>query len=175
MPEIELSSSQREVLKTLVDIFGREEKAVKGREIAERTGRSPGTVRNQMQSLKALGLVEGIPGPKGGYKPTTEAYESLDIEEMNESASVPLLRNGKKIDANVVEVDLTSVHHPSLCRAEIRGEGEIRSFREGDEIEIGPTPISRLVIRGTVDGKDQTEGVLICKIDEMKAPAENSN
>nr|WP_238532915.1 hypothetical protein [Halalkalicoccus jeotgali] len=24
-------------------------------------------MRNQMQSLKALQLVEGVPGPKGGY------------------------------------------------------------------------------------------------------------
>ena len=28
--------------------------------------RNPGTIRNQMQSLRSLGLVKGVPGPRGG-------------------------------------------------------------------------------------------------------------
>ena len=172
MPDIDLSSSQKQILTALIDLFKQNDDVVKGKEIAERIDRNPGTIRNQMQSLKALQLVEGIPGPKGGYKPTADAYESLDIELMDEPASVPLLRNGDPIqDANVAEIGFTSVHHPSLCRAEIHVQGSIHEFQEGDEVTVGPTPISRLVVEGTVDGKDDTNNILICKIDDMEAPS----
>jgi len=73
-----------------------------------------------MQSLKALQLVEGVPGPKGGYKPTTNAYEALDVDQMDEAAAVPLVHSDELVDnANVESIDLSSVHHPELCRAEI--------------------------------------------------------
>ncbi|XGI83973.1 Rrf2 family transcriptional regulator [Halorutilales archaeon Cl-col2-1] len=168
MAEIDLSSSQKQILSALVNLFREKEDVVKGEEIAEMVGRNPGTIRNQMQSLKALQLVEGIPGPKGGYKPTANAYESLDMELMEEEAAVPLLKNGDPVEsANVAEIDLTSVHHPSLCRAEIHVQGSVHDFHEGDEIEVGPTPISGLVIDGVVDGKDETNNIVICKIEEM--------
>ncbi len=175
MADIELSSSQKQILTALVDLFKEKESVVKGKEIAERIDRNPGTIRNQMQSLKALQLVEGIPGPKGGYKPTAEAYESLDIELMEDAASVPLYKNDERVkDAIVSEIGLTSVHHPSLCRAEIHVQGSVHEFHEGDDIEVGPTPISKLVIEGTVDGRDDTNNIIICKIDEMQAPSEGS-
>ncbi|MFB6283903.1 MAG: Rrf2 family transcriptional regulator [Halobacteria archaeon] len=172
MANIDLSSSQKQILTALVDLFKQNDDVVKGKQIAERIDRNPGTIRNQMQSLKALQLVEGIPGPKGGYKPTAEAYESLDIELMDEPASVPLERNGEKVeDLNVTEIGLTSVHHPSLCRAEIYLQGDVGIFDEEDEVKVGPTPISRLVVEGTVDGKDDMKNILVCKIDDMEAPS----
>ena len=77
-----------------------------------------------MQSLKALQLVEGVPEPKGGYKPTAEAYTTLDIEEIDEPASTPLSHNGEPIDEQVIqEINLMSVHHPEKCRAEFRMQG----------------------------------------------------
>jgi len=176
MADIDLSSSQKQILTALIDLYKQKDDVVKGKEIAERIDRNPGTIRNQMQSLKALQLVEGIPGPKGGYKPTAEAYESLDIEQMDEPATVPLYRNGERVDdANVSEIGFTSVHHPSLCRAEIKSQGSIHEFEEGDSVKVGPTPISRLVVKATVDGKDDTNNILICKIDDMKAPAEENS
>jgi predicted transcriptional regulator len=126
-----------------------------------------------MQSLKALQLVEGVPGPKGGYKPTANAYEALDVDRMDEPAAVPLLHNGDPVDtANIGEIDLSSVHHPDLCRAEIHVQGSVREFHEGDKVRVGPTPLSKLVIDGTVDGKDDTDNILILRIDDMRAPAE---
>ncbi|HEY3422517.1 MAG TPA: Rrf2 family transcriptional regulator, partial [Methanocellaceae archaeon] len=65
---VELTVIQREILTALINLFREKGRAIKGEEISERIDRNPGTVRNQMQSLKALGLVEGVPGPKGGYK-----------------------------------------------------------------------------------------------------------
>jgi predicted transcriptional regulator len=173
MSSIELTSSQKTILTALINLHRETEDAVKGEDIAEEVDRNPGTIRNQMQSLKALQLVEGVPGPKGGYKPTANAYEALDIDQMDEPAAVPLLHNGDPVDtANVGEIDLSSVHHPDLCRAEIYVQGSVREFHEGDEVRVGPTPLSKLVIDGTVDGKDDTDNILILRIDDMRAPAE---
>jgi len=66
---------------------------VKGREIAELIDRNPGTIRNQMQSLKALGLAEAVPGPRGGYKATAEANQILDLDHGGEEVAVPVVRN----------------------------------------------------------------------------------
>ena len=172
MSSIELTSSQKSILSALINLYGEEEDAVKGEAIAEEVDRNPGTIRNQMQSLKALQLVEGVPGPKGGYKPTSNAYEALDIQRMDEPARVPIQHESEEVDGvNVDGIDLSSVHHPELCRAEIHVQGSVRDFHEGDSVTVGPTPLSKLLIEGTLDGKDDTANVLILRIDDMHAPA----
>lgn len=172
MSSIELTSSQKDILRELINLYGSTEQAVKGEDIADGVDRNPGTIRNQMQSLKALQLVEGVPGPKGGYKPTANAYEALGIQDLDEPADVPLFHNDELIEgANVQEIDLTSVHHPELCRAEVRLHGSIKEFHNGDGIVIGPTPRSKLRIEGTVDGKDETNNILIVSTAKMEAPA----
>jgi predicted transcriptional regulator len=171
MSSIELTPSQQTILQALVNLYREREQAVKGEEIAERVDRNPGTVRNQMQSLKALQLVEGVPGPKGGYKPTATAYEALDIQDMDQAADVPLYHDGELVEeANVEEIDLTSVHHPEKCRANIALQGSLTEFAEGDKVTVGPTPLSRLQIVGQVDGIDDTDNALVLTIDEMEAP-----
>jgi len=171
MSSIELTPSQQTILQELVNLHRETEKAVKGEDIADRVDRNPGTIRNQMQSLKALQLVEGVPGPKGGYKPTANAYEALQIQEMDQAADVPLYHNGELVeDANVEEIDLTSVHHPEQCRAEVTLRGTLSNFHEGDKVTVGPTPLSKLQIMGTLEGKDDTNNVLILTIDDMQAP-----
>ena len=173
MSSIELTPSQKTILTALVNLSRSTEEAVKGEAIAQEVDRNPGTIRNQMQSLKALQLVEGVPGPKGGYKPTAAAFEALDIEEIDQPAEVPLYRNGERVEGgNVEEIDLTSVHHPDLCRAEIVVRGSVKDFHDGDEVTVGPTPLSKLVVHGVVDGKDETSGIVILRIDGMEAPAE---
>jgi predicted transcriptional regulator len=173
MSSIELTPSQKKILEALINLYRDSESAVKGEEIAEEVDRNPGTIRNQMQSLKALQLVEGVPGPKGGYKPTANAYEALQIQEMEEAADVPFAHNDEQLQgSNVQEIDLVSVHHPELCRAEVRLQGSIADFHEGDTVSVGPTPLSKLVIEGTVDGKDDTNNSIILTIDHMEAPVE---
>ncbi|MFB6227344.1 MAG: Rrf2 family transcriptional regulator [Halobacteriales archaeon] len=171
MSSIELTSSQKTILTALVNLYREQEDAVKGEDIAEEVGRNPGTIRNQMQSLKALQLVEGVPGPKGGYKPTAAAYEALELDQMEETASVPLVLNGEPLDdVNVDGIDLTTVHHPDLCRAEIHVLGSLTDFHDGDQVSVGPTPLSSLVIDGSVDAKDETNNVVILRIEDMRAP-----
>ena len=173
MSSIELTPSQKTILTALVNLHGGAEDAVKGEDIAEEVDRNPGTIRNQMQSLKALQLVEGVPGPKGGYKPTATAYEVLDVQRMDEPADVPLYHEGELLEeANVEEIDLNSVHHPELCRAEIHVQGSVTDLEEGDAVSVGPTPLSKLVVDGVIDGMDDTSNIVILRITDMKAPAE---
>jgi predicted transcriptional regulator len=173
MSSIELTPSQRTILTALVNLHREHEEAVKGEEIAEEVDRNPGTIRNQMQSLKALQLVEGVPGPKGGYKPTAAAYDALELQDVDEPASVPLEHNGQELsEINVASIDLISVHHPEKCRSEIQIQGSIKDIHEGDSIKLGPTPLSKLLIEGVVEGKDETENVLIVSITNMVAPTE---
>ena len=173
MSSIELTPSQKKILRALTNLHKESESAIKGEDIAEQVDRNPGTIRNQMQSLKALQLVEGVPGPKGGYKPTAAAYEALEIQQMDDPASVPIEHEGEPVeDVIVEEIDLSSVHHPELCRAEIHLQGSFGTIAEDDLVIVGPTPLSKLVIEGRVDGKDDTNNILILRIEDMVAPAE---
>jgi len=80
---------------------------------------------------------------------------------------------GEPVDDTIIEeIDLSSVHHPELCRAEIHIQGTLSDIHENDAVTVGPTPLSKLVIEGTVDGKDDTNNILILRIDDMVAPAE---
>ncbi len=173
MSSIELTSSQKKILRALTNLHKKSESAVKGEDIAKQVDRNPGTIRNQMQSLKALQLVEGVPGPKGGYKPTAMAYEALEIQEMDDPASVPIEHEGEPVEDVIVEgIDLSSVHHPELCRAEVHLQGTLGGVAEDDSVVVGPTPLSKLLIEGRVDGKDDTNNILILRIEDMRAPAE---
>lgn len=173
MSSIELTPSQRSILTALVNLHGSDGEAIKGESIAHEVDRNPGTIRNQMQSLKALQLVEGVPGPKGGYKPTAAAFEVLEIEHMDEPADVPVAHNGTGLEGvNAVQIDLTSIHHPNLCRAEVQLHGSIREVHEGDSLTVGPTPQARLQIDGTVVGIDEVHNTVILSIDRMRAPIE---
>ncbi len=172
MSSIELTPSQRSILGALVNLHSETESSVKGETIAQEVDRNPGTIRNQMQSLKALQLVEGVPGPKGGYKPTAAAYEVLEIQQVDEPAQVTITVERESLaDVNVVGINLTNVHHPDLCRAEIGVHGSLRDVHLGDAVSVGPTPVSDLQIDGVVEGKDETENLLILRIEEMRAPA----
>ncbi len=165
---MDLTPSQSEILNAVINLFQKEDDAVKGEKVAESINRNPGTIRNQMQSLKALGLIEGVPGPKGGYKPTSKAYQALDYTTFDEGERVEIYREGEKIEgATATEIDLTTLPQPDACKASVRILGEIRVLEEGDEIEIGPTPVNKMLIKGTVVGRDDLENNIILKIKEI--------
>jgi predicted transcriptional regulator len=175
MSSIELNPSQKTILTALVNLHDGTEDAIKGETIADEVDRNPRTIRNQMQSLKALQLVEGVPGPKGGYKPTANAYNALDVQKLDEAAEVPLFQNDEPVqDANIEQISLRSVHHPELCRAEIHIQGSLNDFHAGNTVRVGPTPLSHLVIEGQVDSKDETNSILVLQIQAMQASADDS-
>ena len=57
----------------------------------------------------------------------------------------------------------------------IRLQGSIGQFHEGDGVSVGPTPLSKLRIDGTVEGRDDTANAVILSIDGMEAPTEASS
>lgn len=176
MSSIELTASQKRILTALVNLHSEAEGAIKGEEIATEVDRNPGTIRNQMQSLKALQLVEGVPGPKGGYKPTATAFNTLDVQTLDEAAEVPLFHNDEPVEnTNVEQISLSNVHHPDLCRAEIHIQGSVTDFHADDIMRVGPTPLANLIIEGQLDSKDETSNILSLKIQSMHTSADDSN
>lgn len=167
--EIELTTAQSAILTELLNINNRSaDGPVKGKDIAAAIDRNPGTIRTQMQSLKSLQLVEGIPGPKGGYVPTSKAYEIIDLERSNEYTVVPFEQEGELLEGvTVTEFDLINLHHPDRHECELYVQGSIRQIEEGATVKLGPTPGSELVVRGVVDGLNLSEQVCILHIGEM--------
>lgn len=175
---MELTPIQKEILTALINLYRTKKQAVKGEDIAEIIERNPGTVRNQMQSLKALGLVEGVPGPKGGYKATGATYRALCLSELDKETVVPIRWNDEIIEnATASEISFTTVRHPDLCNATVHVIGDIKKFDVGDSIAIGPTPVNKLMMRGEVIGRDDTENSILFVITEMvslpKKPVKN--
>ncbi|KAF5415144.1 MAG: Zinc metalloprotease [Candidatus Methanogaster sp.] len=165
---MELTPIQTEILTTLINLFHQKGRAVKGEEIAAVIDRNPGTVRNQMQALRMLGIVEGVPGPKGGYHPTGQTYDILDISDQPVKTITNIYRNGKLVEgATVCEIMFTTVQHPETCHGRVRVIGDIRKFDNGDIIKIGPTPQNKLVIRGKAIGRDDTRNILIFAISDL--------
>ena len=175
---MDLSLIQKEILITLITLYHQHSHAIKGEEIADVLKRNPGTVRNQMQALKAIGLVDGVPGPKGGYNPTELAYRELNLSNLDQAASVPVMRRGEPVaGVMVTEVDFVTLCHPDLCHAVIKLVGSVKTFDIGEEITVGPTPVNKLMIRGEVIGKDEVQQSLVISITEMlslpKQPVKN--
>ncbi len=165
---MELVPIQREILLALISIYHKTHIAVKGAEIADLIDRNPGTVRNQMQALKTLRLVEGVPGPKGGYKATARAYEVMAIGSDDGDVHVPVHKDGELVDDLTVEnFNFTTLRNPMTCRASIKLIGNIRDFKPSDKIEIGPTPVNNTIIRCEVEGRDDTQNVLLCTVLDM--------
>ena len=158
-----LTSVQKEILQTLINLYQSSNgKSIKGEDIAEVMNRNPGTIRNQMQSLRSLGLVKGVPGPRGGYKPTIEAYHSLNIKVSDEDSKVPIYKNDKRLeDVSVAKIEFTSVPQPSECEAAIKVLGSIKDLNLGDTIKIGPTPVNNLGVMGEIVGRDDMDNILL--------------
>ncbi|WP_414469171.1 CBS domain-containing protein [Methanobacterium sp. ACI-7] len=158
-----LTSVQKEILQSLINLYRKSKgKSIKGEEIAEIMNRNPGTIRNQMQSLRSLGLVKGVPGPRGGYKPTIEAYHNLNISAIDKEALVPIFKSGKELaDVNVARIEFTSIPHPGECEAAIKLVGNIKQLDLGDKVRIGPTPVNKLVVNGMVVGRDDMDNLLL--------------
>ena len=179
MSTIELSQSQRRILGALINLSEAADApnpTVRGKDLAAEIDRNPGTIRNQMQSLRALQLVEGVPGPKGGYKPTGKAYETLDVARLDNPATIPVEREGSRVDGvNVEGIDFATVLHPDRCRAEVEFRGSLRAFTEGDRVTVGPTPSTGLRVSGIVDAVDASENALLLSVRSVKSSGETAS
>ncbi|MBE6506606.1 MAG: CBS domain-containing protein [Methanocorpusculum parvum] len=165
---MDLSLIQKDILITLISLYHQYSHPIKGEDIAEIIKRNPGTVRNQMQALKVLGLVDGVPGPKGGYHPTARAYGELNITNDYSESDVPIQKNDLAMDSiKVSEIAFTTLTHADLCHALIKIIGNVRAFDIGDRVTVGPTPVNKLLIKGEVFGKDEVNSALLISTSEM--------
>ncbi|MBQ4134136.1 MAG: CBS domain-containing protein [Methanocorpusculum sp.] len=165
---MDLSLIQKDILITLISLYHQYSHPIKGEDIAEIIKRNPGTVRNQMQALKVLGLVDGVPGPKGGYHPTARAYGELNITNDYSESDVPIQKNNLDMDGiKVSEIAFTTLTHADLCHALIKIIGNVRAFDIGDRVTVGPTPVNKLLIKGEVFGKDEINSALLISTSEM--------
>ncbi|ABR54967.1 putative signal transduction protein with CBS domains [Methanococcus vannielii SB] len=161
---MELTVVQKEILQELLQIYKEKNKAVKGTEIAVRLSRNPGTIRNQMQALRALNLVDGVPGPKGGYIPTSQTYRSLGLE-IKEEIVVPIYKGEERIEGvNVTKIVFDTVTHERSCSSKIYIAGDTRKFSENDIVKIGPTHHNKIVILGKVVGRDDINHILLIDV-----------
>ena len=150
-----ISPTQREILEALIELYEKKKETIKGEDISAMLHRTPGTIRNQMQTLKALGYVDGVPGPKGGYIPAMKAYEALELEMINKPHIVNIFRDGKPIDGiNVQRIEFTSVQNPDECMSRVTIVGDTRKIMEHDIIKVGPTPANHIILTGEVVGRD---------------------
>lgn len=158
-----LTSVQKEILQTLINLYQTSDgKSIKGEDIAEVMNRNPGTIRNQMQSLRSLSLVKGVPGPRGGYKPTIEAYHTLNISVTDNESRVPMFKEGNRVEGvSVAKIEFTSVPNPGECEAAIKVLGSIKDLNLGDKVRIGPTPVNNLGIIGEIVGRDDMDNILL--------------
>ena len=172
IPPIELTDGHVETLQLLVECYRERGAAVKGCSVVDRGEQDPTTIRSHLRNLKALQLVKGIAGPKGGYKPTGDGYRALDRRSMDEAAAVPLARNGERIEHVTVRgIDLVGIRRSERCRAEIRLREPIEKLQAGDTVIVGPTPNSRLTITGHVD-EIVDDGLLAIDVERMTAPGD---
>jgi hypothetical protein len=165
---MDLTRVQKDILTALVNIYRKENRPAKGEEIGELIDRSPGTVRNQMQSLVALNLVEGVPGPKGGYRANASAYDALNLDGTEDTIIVPIMKNGVVVaGASASEIAFTKVMNPREYKGMVRIIGNVKDFNEGDKILIGPTPVNKLYLRGDIVGRDDIMSRLILQVREI--------
>ncbi len=168
---IGLTPVQRDTLTTLINLHRQESRAIKGKEIGELMDRDPETIRVQMRSLKALNLVESVKGPKGGYTATAIAYDALGMENNadGDDVKVRVVKNGIIVeDTSAIEIIFNNVEHSTRQNyVSVRIIGDIKDFSVGDEVEVGPTPVSKLYIRGKVVALDNTMSRIVLDITEM--------
>lgn len=142
--------------------------AIKGEDIAGMINKNPGTIRNQMQSLRSLGLVEGVPGPRGGYRPTMDGYQVLDFAKLEKEVKTPITLGDMSLeDLTVTRIDLINIPDPNTCRARVHVLGNIRQIELNDLVVIGPTPVNKLMLKGRVLGRDDIDNILLIEVAEM--------
>lgn len=140
----------------LINLYKKKGCALKTVELVKTMNyRSPGTIRNLMQTMKVLGLVRGIAGPRGGYLPTELAYENL--RPGHEAEDIPIYRNERLSDVTFQEMRLRPPNSSILHVL-----GDIRDFKVGDKIKIASR---KLIFSGRVEGRNDMNNTLLSSIE----------
>ena len=170
--DLDLSTTQVQLLTTLLNEHETADGTVTSAQVADVLDRSAGTVQNQLTNLQAIGLVESVQGPTGGYEPTATAYDALGREPIDDAETVTVSQAFERVDATIEEIDLTNVHHPTECTAHVSFQQSLPAIEAGDPIVVGPTPSSKLVVAGEVIGVTETADEVVLDVRRMEAPLE---
>jgi len=163
-----LSLTQREILLALIELYNRTKRMVKSKEIAEMIGKDEGTVRNIVLSLKVLGLIESKPGPNGGYIPTLKAYEIVKNPTISPTVDKLSVYKGiLELDIKVKNIELLDITNPNSNKVILKASGDLKKIKVGDNIRIGPTPYTRLIIEGIVLEVDEDRGEIVLDVRRM--------
>lgn len=163
-----LSSTQREILLALVELYNRQKKMIKSKEVADMISKDEGTVRNIILSLKVLGLVDSKPGPNGGYLPTLKAYEFIKNPTLLPILDkLSLYRGNIETDVKVENIELLDITNPSGNKVILKVSGDLKKIRAGDSVRLGPTPYSRLVVEGVVIHLDEERREIVIDVKRM--------
>lgn len=167
---MELSSRQEEILRLLVDEYRESDSPATGATLADAVGVHVGAIQREMQTLKALGLVESLSGR--GYQPTVEAFEALRNRAAGDIEGLVLAHGYDRIPVTVHDIAFLRVDDPDRCRAKITFGEPVSGVEPDDPVVIGPTPHSALVVAGRVErlGDEPTE--LFVDVAKVEAPVE---
>ncbi|MEM1983197.1 MAG: CBS domain-containing protein [Sulfolobales archaeon] len=163
----ELSFTQREILRTLVELYSKNQKLIKSTEIANALGKDDGTIRNIISNLKSLGLIESKTGPSGGYKPTSKAYNYLKALSNIISSYAKIRKNGEEINVFVLNVELMDLTNPYSSKAVLKVAGDIDLLKPGDKIKVGPLPTYRLVLSGIILLVDAFRSEVVIEVESL--------
>lgn len=169
---MDLTGRQREILATLIDGYRSRDEPMTADEIAEELDRHPGTVHNHMQVLGTLGLVEGITGPRGGYRPTEAAAGAIGERSTDDGDAVTVAHEYERVDLTVDEIRFLNVDDPNVCRAVVRFRETMTGIGVGDPVVVGPTPAGGLLLAGEVRLFDDAENELLVDVASAEAPVE---
>ncbi|MGQ9759207.1 MAG: CBS domain-containing protein [Candidatus Methanomethylicaceae archaeon] len=160
-----LRSPQKEIIVSLIELYEKNKCLIKSKDIAISTGRNEGTIRNIMPVLRSLGLVEAVPGPKGGYMPTIKAYECFSISKQFRTLSVPIhKKSGEDTGITVTDIIFKGVYSPDFCQALFKIVGDPSKLNLGEDLVVGPTPSGRMIIEGRIVGRDEIHNEILLEV-----------
>jgi len=159
-----LSVNHKRILSALLSLYEKLGRPVKVRELTSRVGLNVNTVRSMLVSLRGRGLVASKPGPRGGYIPTSRAYELFKPRDRLEvDVVVEIIRK----EGLIHEEELKNVN---ISVEGILSEGKVRarldpprtlSIKEGDKIIVRGTNGAYVVISGVVEHVDPKGSILV--------------
>jgi predicted transcriptional regulator len=167
--QIDLTTRQRQILTAVVNEYRDADSPVKSERIAEIIDRDRGTTQNQLGRLSSVGLVQGTPGPSGGYTPTDAAFELVGGDG-EDGETVTLSGNYDRVDVTVDQIRLPAVHHPEECLAHVHFRSAVDDIGTGDAIAVGPTPVANLVVAGEVIATSEAADRVVVDVVRIDAP-----
>jgi predicted transcriptional regulator len=106
---------------------------------------------------------------------TGHAYDVLKLDGTDDTVIVPVVRNKAVVPGvSASEILFSKVAKSNECDGAVRIIGNIRDFQMGGDIQVGPTPVNKLYLRGTMAGRDDVMSRILLKVVEIISNAQES-